>query len=221
MIDKNKLKKRKEELRDEYNVHEHNQTQKQHVKEHRKVKLRKLILSNWNNWGVSYVPYCGDGDISYKLYHKKSHIIGTDLDKSRIETCKSRMPDCEWMVFDANQFPDINEPISLADFDAYANPYNSFLSFLHNASIDTPCSVFFTDGKRQSISRNGILKMPDFEEYNLHDDVKKRKKYHRKWIKICVDWVRDKISDFGYKISNVKRYKRGMWQIYWGGIIYG
>ena len=62
--------------------------QKQHVDIHRKLLLRRSLLTHAVE-GAVYVPFCGDGDIAAGLYRGRT-VYAADLDPKRVEVCRTR-----------------------------------------------------------------------------------------------------------------------------------
>src|SRR3990172_3658740 len=131
-------------------------SQKQHVDIHRKLLLRRNLLRHALP-GAAYVPFVGDGDIALELYNERQ-IYAADIDPERVRTAEGRLAAAEIRVADCDSypFPDIQEPIALADFDAYNNPYKALASFWPKARRTPRLVLFGTDGMRQAIIRNKI-----------------------------------------------------------------
>ncbi len=139
---------------------------KQHVEFQRKIKLRKgLIEKAGKLTGAYYVPFIGDGDIACELY-QGNKIYGADINPERVEVAKSRLKDAEIITADCDKFPFKGQEAvySLADFDSYSYPYDSFRSFWKGAKFSSQCVLFFTDGQRQAIIRSGSYRTPDGEK---------------------------------------------------------
>jgi hypothetical protein len=217
-MDKAKLEEKKEAIKARLDIKDDDQSQqKQHQKFHRKIKLRELMLRDWSNWSNSYVPFCGEGDIANELYSEYSKVFGVDIDDEKLSTAKSRMPDSVFVNHDANKFPmNWTETFSLGDFDAYSNPYQSFVSFWKNANKSFPILCFFTDSKVQCMMWHSFVDMPDWGRYHLKDK-KEKKLYMKKWKLKCIQWVKDYIGN-KYKLVETKQYQRHF-TIYWGCVI--
>lgn len=133
----------------------------QHVAFYRKVLLRKNFLRRFNLPGAVYVPFIGDGDLAVECYENRT-LFGADIDAARVQVAKSRLngrivvADCDpW------PFPGENAAFSIADFDAYVYPYQSFRSFWSQANKNDLLVMFFTDTVKQDIKRNGRMQLPD------------------------------------------------------------
>lgn len=192
---------------------------KQHVDIERKIKLRRQLLEKAGDLpGAYYIPFIGEGDIAAALYSGKK-IYGADIDPAMVETAKSRMPGAEIITADCDIYP-FNKGIatfSLADFDSYSYPYNSFRSFFKGAKIGSQCVLFFTDGQRQAIIRTGHYRTPDGEKKHLKKMTEKREVYNFYFNKTIIPWFRDYIKP--YHIVYITKYLRKNSMCYWGAII--
>ena len=135
--------------------------QKQHVDIHRKLMLRRRLLSHASD-GLVYVPFIGDGDIAAELYDPPK-VCGADLAPERCERARGRLPGANVRVADCGRWPfgDVHEPFSIADFDAYVDPYEAFRGFWETANKTPTMVMFFTDGHRQGALRAGVYVGPD------------------------------------------------------------
>lgn len=219
-MDKNQLQQKKDNIRSRLDIKDDDQAQqKQQQKFHRKIKLRELLLSNWSNWSNSYVPFCGEGNIADQLYSDDSKVFGVDIDNEKLRAAENRMPESVFINHNANQFPDCwDEEYTLADFDAYSNPYKSFVSFWQSANKSFPLVCFFTDSKVQCIMWHSFVDMPNWGRRKLKGK-KEKKLYMKKWKLKCIQWVNDYIGN-EYDLIHTKQYQRHM-TIYWGAIIDG
>lgn len=102
--------------------------------------------------GIAYVPYIGDGDLAVELYSSYK-VYGADLDPMRVKTASSRLSGSNIKVYDCDLWPfhGVSDEFTLADFDAYNMPYNSFKAWWNNTTKADQLTLFFTDGVRQAI----------------------------------------------------------------------
>ena len=136
--------------------------QQQHVEAHRKINLRKRLLTQAMP-GAVYVPFCGDGDIALACYADRK-IFACDIDPKRVATAKERLSIAVIVCADCDEYPfaHIKETIAIADFDAYANPYKAFVAWHAKTKLAKRVVIFFTDGERQSIKRHKkTITLPD------------------------------------------------------------
>lgn len=193
--------------------------QKQHVDIQRKIKIRAKLLEKAGRLpGAFYIPFIGEGDIAAVLYSDKK-IYGADTNKTMVKTAKGRLPSAEIIVADCDQFP-FNKGVatfSLADFDSYSYPYDSFRTFFEGAKIGSQCVLVFTDGQRQAIIRTGHYRTPDGEKHSLKKITEKREAYNFYFNKTVIPWFKTYIEP--WKIIYITKYLRGPNQMYWGAII--
>jgi len=189
--------------------------QKQHVDFFKKKLLRKSLLGARPR-GFFYVPFIGDGDIAAEMYQDCT-VFGADLDVQRVESARQRI-NGDIRVADCNGFPfsDVKEPFDCADFDAYCDPYKSFLSFWQKADKAKKMALFFTDGHRQAISRfgkyNGPLPLPKM----IPDLSEKRKLLNFYFAKYVFPWFTEYIKP--HKVVRKMFYLRH-WMLYWGAVV--
>ncbi|MFC1981083.1 class I SAM-dependent methyltransferase [Chloroflexota bacterium] len=192
---------------------------KQHVEFQRKIKLRKgLIEKAGKLTGTYYVPFIGDGDIAFELY-QGNKIYGADIDPERVEVAKSRLKDAEIITADCDKSPFKGQEAvySLADFDSYSYPYDSFRSFWEEAKIGSQCVLFFTDGQRQAIIRTGSYHTPDGKKAKVKTVTEKRTAYNFYFNKTVLPWFKEYIKP--WKIVYITKYLRSASMCYWGVII--
>lgn len=193
--------------------------QKQHIEFHRKITLRKGLMEKAGQLtDAFYIPFIGEGDIAVALYSDKN-IYGADIDPAMVETAKSRLPKANILTADCDQFPYIDNKVtySLADFDSYSYPYDSFRSFFKGARLASPCVLIFTDGQRQAILRTGRYRTPDGEKHHLQTMIEKRKVYNFYFNKIIVSWFNEYIKP--YEVVYITKYLRKNSMCYWGAVI--
>ena len=192
---------------------------KQHVDIQREIKLRQTLIEKAGSLpGAYYIPFIGEGDIAAALYSGKK-IYGADIDSAMVETAKSRLPGAEIITADCDTYP-FNKDVAtftLADFDSYSYPYDSFRSFFKGAKIGSQCVLFFTDGQRQAIIRTGHYRTPDGEKHHLKTKTEKREVFNFYFNKIIIPWFKAYIQP--YHIVYITKYLRTANQMYWGAII--
>jgi hypothetical protein len=183
---------------------------------YRKLKLRRTLL-RFSEPGPAYVPFIGDGDIAAELYGGFS-IFGADLDSQRIQAARERLAGATLRVWDCNAwpFPRATEPFTLADFDAYSEPYASFRSFWEQAPHAEKMVLFFTDGHRQGIVRSGSWTRPDGKKVRLETTNERRAIFNKYFGRYILPWFKEYVEP--YEVKVVTKYLRGM-QLYWGAVI--
>ncbi len=192
---------------------------KQHVDLHRKIALRKTLIEKAGKLtGAYYVPFIGDGDIAFELY-QGNKIYGADIDPERVEVAKSRLKDAEIITADCEKFPFKGQDViySLADFDSYSYPYDSFRSFWEEAKFGSQCVLFFTDGQKQAIMRAGSYHTPDGKKVKARTVTEKRTAYNFYFNKTVLPWFKEYIKP--WKVVNITKYLRSASMCYWGAII--
>lgn len=193
--------------------------QKQHVDIQRKITLRKALIEKAGNLpGAYYIPFIGEGDIATAIYTDK-RLFGADTNPAMVKKAKERLPDAEIIKADCDQFP-FNKgtaTFSLADFNAYSYPYDSFRSFWKGARIGSHCVIIFTDSQRQAIIRTGHYKTPDGEKHHLTKIAAKREAFNFYYTKTLLPWFKEYIKP--WKIVYITKYLRGPNQMYWGAVI--
>ncbi len=192
---------------------------KQHVEFQRKIKLRKGLIEKAGKLaGAYYVPFIGDGDIACELY-QGNKIYGADIDPERVEVAKSRLKDAEIIAADCDKFPFKGQDVvySLADFDSYSYPYDSFRSFWEEAKLGSQCVLFFTDGQRQAIIRAGSYRTPDGKKVKAKTVTEKRTACNFYFNKTVLPWFKEYIKP--WKIVHITKYLRSASMCYWGAII--
>ena len=193
--------------------------QKQHVNIQRKLKLRAALIEKAGNpQGACYVPFIGEGDIAAELYAGKK-IFGADIDGAMVKTAKAKLPDAHIIKADCDPFPFNKKTatFTLADFDAYSYPYDSFRNFFRGAKIGSQCILIFTDGQRQAIIHTGHYRMPDGEKHHLKTKTEKREVYNFYYARVIMPWFKEYIKP--WKVVWSTKYTRGPNQMYWGAII--
>jgi hypothetical protein len=199
---------------------------KQHVEFHRKVLMRQHLLRQWTPpLGTSaYVPFIGDGDLAAFLYGDL-HVYGADLDPERIATAEEALPFANaaagagaLRVADCDSWPfaDLRPArFSVADFDAYAEPYAAFRAFWARAEKHDRLVLFFTDGQRQAMMRVGKWTSPDGMKLEATTE-ESRPIFNSYLSKYIWPWFEDFIAP--WEIVERFRYLRG-WMVYWGAVI--
>lgn len=193
--------------------------QQQHVEGHRKVALRRRLLSHAGA-GAAYVPFIGDGDLAVELYQGRD-IFGADRDPARVDTAKSRLPtamvikaDCDRWPFPGRDLP----PIALADFDAYAYPYDSFRAFWQHAPKASRLVLFFTDAQHFAFKRSPSFRLPDGTKRRRKDLPlsEQRALDNFYWTKVLKPWLAGAVAP--YRVVETAHYLRKD-MLYWGCVI--
>jgi len=192
--------------------------QAQHVEMHRKILLRRDLLVRALP-GAVYVPFIGDGDIAAQVYADRM-VYGADLDPARVATCRARLDGgADVRVADCNGWPfaGCGATFAVADFDAYAYPYDSFRSFfLSDTQKADRLVVFFTDGERQAVNRSGNFRTPDGEDHHI-TAVKEKRPYFNFWLqKYCLPWLKEAAAP--YRVVTHRGYLRDT-MLYWGAVL--
>ncbi len=190
---------------------------KQHVELRRKLWLRTKLLPRAGP-GAAYVPYIGEGDIADALYRERT-ICGADINAKRIDTANARLPGATLMVADCERWPFSREdppPFSIADFDAYGNPYVSFKAFWEHAPKVFPLVVFFTDGLKMNQVMQNVV-------YDVAEDtwspatLTEKRTQHNFWLqRAIIPWVNALIAP--HTIREKAQYLR-YHMVYWGIVI--
>lgn len=198
---------------------------KQHAEFHRKVLMRQHLLRHWCPPldTAAYVPFIGDGDLAAYLYGDL-HVYGADLDPDRIAAAGLALPNIaaagagSLRVADCDSwpFPDLQTPqFSVADFDAYAEPYAAFRAFWHQAPKTDRLVLFFTDGQRQSMMRVGKWIAPDGTV--LEAETEEARPIFNAYVsKYIWPWFEDFVAP--WRVVDRFRYLRG-WMVYLGFVI--
>lgn len=195
----------------------------QHVELFRKRRLRARLLDQLGlDSGPAYVPFIGDGDLAESLYDRFA-IFGADLDPDRVEVARSRLPNAvEVIEADCDSWPAFEryggQPLVLADFDAYAYPYDSFRAALASATWAERVAVMFTDAQRQAMMRSGHFRTPAGDKVIVKGtSANVRRPYYNGWFtRYVMPWFVDAIDP--YRVKAKAMYQRGM-MIYWGAVI--
>ena len=191
--------------------------QKQHVDIRRKIRT-KLLEKAGRLTGAFYIPFIGEGDIAVELYgdHK---IFGADKNSTFVKEARKRLPKAEIITADCDQFPFKKgvATFSLADFDSYSYPYDSFRTFFEGAKIGSQCVLFFTDGQRQAIIRSGSYRTPDGERHKLTKITEKREAFNFYFNQVVLPWFEEYIKP--WKIVTITKYLRNASMCYWGAVI--
>lgn len=199
-------------------IQEPGSAQKQHVDIHRKLLLRRHLLSRLGDDGAGavYLPFCGEGDIAAELYAGRA-IFGADKDPARTAVAQSRLARAQIKTADCDTwpFPGLSDSISVADFDSYAYPYASFRAFWESASKADRMLLLFTDGERQAIKRSGYYHTPSGAKKYLKAAAK-RDAYNKYWIAHIKPWFVDHVKP--YVIVETLHYLRKD-MLYWGAVI--
>ena len=191
---------------------------KQHVQMFRKIALRRKIMElSEITSGNIFVPFIGDGDIASQMY-PGFRVYGADLDPARVRMAEGRI-NGQAIVADCNYFPESftnKGKYAAADFDAYSDPYKSFVSFWSKAEKEDKMFLFFTDGHRMGTIRTGWFHKPDGSKEKLETLKERRQVFNFYLPRYVMPWFEEFIKP--YKIIHTKKYLRGM-MIYWGAVI--
>jgi len=190
--------------------------QAQHVDMYRKVLLRKRLLS-YVKPGVAYIPFIGDGDIATELY-KNFQIYGADIDPQRVAVAQDRLPEANIITADCDGWPfsEIDTAFSLADFDAYVEPYAAFRAFWKNASKAGPLVLFFTDGNKHNLYFSSWWLQPDGTREELENLIEMRRVYNFYFPRHIKPWFIEYIKP--WKAAKFSFYlRRNM--LYWGAVV--
>lgn len=182
---------------------------------YRKVLLRKRLLT-WALDGPAYVPFIGDGDIAAALYTDRT-VYGADLDFDRVAIAESRIPNGQIIVADCETwpFPSLEDPVAVADFDAYVEPYLPFRRFWEEAPKLDKLMVTFTDGRRQGLMRTGSWTKPDGTKTKLKG-LEKTRVFSAYLSRHIWPWFDAYIAP--WQVRHRFRYLRSM-MVYWGAVI--
>ncbi len=183
---------------------------------YRKMLLRKLLLSEALP-GAVYVPFIGDGDIADLLYRDRA-IYGADIDEGRCNTALTRLPGSTIICADCDgwPFPGLEAEVSVADFDSYSYPYDSFRAFWAEANKAQHLVLFFTDGQRQAVNRTSYWRNPDGSKGHAETSSERRKKFNF-WWQYVKAWFEPAINP--YRVERYSFYLRGKEMLYWGAVV--
>lgn len=194
--------------------------QQQHVQFHRKIDQRQRLLTHAIP-GAAFVPYCGDGDIAAELYADRP-MIGCDTDPARVAFVSERLPGGRWTEEDADAF-DFSEampPFAIADFDAYAYPYDTFRNFWTNAPRARRVVMFFTDGAIQNL-RRGVpagWRHPDgTQQPQAKVGTDGRAAFNFYWTDVLLPWITAAVAP--WRVIETDYYSRGGNICYWGAVV--
>ena len=190
--------------------------QRQHVDMYRKVLLRRRLLRKAVE-GAAYVPFIGDGDLAVELYRDRP-IYGADLDATRCDLARQRLPGADIQVDDCDRwpFPGVTEPFAVADFDPYSDPYRAFEAFWREAKKESPLVLFFTDGHRLEMTRRGSYIQPDGTHVQGMSLAESRKVYNSYFVREALPWLQGHISP--WRVVSKAHYLRGQ-MLYWGVVV--
>lgn len=168
------------------------------------------------------MPFCGDGDLAVEHYLGRP-IFAADIEEMRVQEAQRTIPnavviraDCETWPFGESLCAE--NPVAVADFDSYSYPYASFRSFWQCAEKLDRLVLFFTDGERQTLMRNGHYREPRGERVFLGHIEEKRQAHNAYLFRIVWPWFDDLMQSEGWKVLDRFRYLRG-WMSYWGAVV--
>lgn len=191
--------------------------QQQHVELHRKIALRRSLLAHALP-GAAYLPYCGDGDLAAELYIGRA-LTGCGTDPERIATIRGRLFG-EWRQEDADTFAHFGlYEYAVADFDAYAYPYDAFRRFWAHATKARRLVLFFTDGALQSLRRGSAAgwRHPDGTMQPQAVGLPARGAYNFYWASVVEPWLRAAVAP--WTVTKTEFYRRGGNVLYFGAVV--
>jgi hypothetical protein len=195
----------------------------QHVQMYRKALLRRSLI-RFAVEGSCYAPFCGSGDLAaiYAASSQTIKVYAADLDPKRVETCQSRYPEFITKVADCDSWPfdGVQDEFSVADFDAYAHPYDSFRSFWANANKARRVVMFFTDAAQQAVKQTGTFVHPNGQTFRIEDMNERRKVFNFYMTKVVQPWFENAIGP-EWKVEKYEHYLRlgAMRMLYWGAVV--
>lgn len=171
--------------------------------------------------GAAYVPFIGDADIAAELYTDRT-VYGADIDPARVAVASARVTgsvvvaDCDhWPA----QFKGLAEPFAVADFDAYAYPYDAFRAWWEHGAKADRVAVFFTDGQRQAVRRTARWRHPDGSAQGDGDTGNAagfRPHYNAWWSNDVWPWFTAAVQ--GWRVVITDKYQRRD-MLYWGAVL--
>lgn len=167
--------------------------------------------------GAVYVPYIGEADIASQLWSDRM-IYGCDLEQKFLDVADTRLSNSDLRVANAEHYPftDISEAITIADFDAYGNPYLALQSFWQ-AIPDHPqrIVIYGTDGLRTNFRGNATVLLPEGKKQpaNL---VTAREQYNYYWPRYIIPLLKKLVAP--HTIIKEKHYTNKT-MLYWGIVV--
>lgn len=171
----------------------------QHTDISRKLALRQRVLTSFGqNSGLkTYVPFFGDGDIAAECY-RNFDVLGVELDPERVKKASSRLPQFRIVEGDADTFTPL-AGISIADFDAWINPWKAIVNCAKNKIFSDRFAIFITDGHRQLIRiKKKVVQLP-------HGKLIAgawRKQFNTYWIGSIKPFLLSLFSDYVIEMEN-------------------
>ena len=192
--------------------------EKQHVELYCKLALRRALLRGCPA-GAVYVPFIGDGDIAAELYADRM-VYGADLDPNRSATARARLPGAQVLTADCDRWPfaGVTDEFAVADFDAYAYPYDSFRAWWANAEKGKRLVVFFTDGEKQASMTAGHSRFPDGSQLVTRGlpANQRRADFNFRFTRHCLPWLRTAAAP--WRVVRTQVYTRRL-MLYWGAVL--
>lgn len=189
---------------------------KQSTEIERKLRLRHDLME-FAAEGAVYVPYIGEADIASQLWADRM-IYGCDLEQKFLDVARTRLSNADLRVANAERYPftDISEAITIADFDAYGNPYLALQSFWQ-AIPDHPqrMVIFGTDGLRSHFRGNALLVLPEGTKKPT-DLGTAREQYNYYWPRYIVPLLKRIVAP--YTVIEQRHYFNKA-IVYWGIVI--
>lgn len=188
-------------------------------------------MLRWAKPGPIYAPFIGDGDLvagldlsdsppesggkpqnraKYPGLYLDRFVYGADLDKERVKVAQSRIPNSDIRVADCDLWPFSNVdtgPIAVADFDAWSQPWPSFLSFWQEAEKADRLVMFWTTAAKMGIMVDGTHVHPDGSITKITSLTQRRQEFNFHWSKFVYPWLQDYVRP--YRVLDKMIYLRG------------
>lgn len=194
---------------------------KQHVEMWRKLAMRRRILPLVGP-GDAYVPFCGRGDIAVELYRDRL-IYAADINASHVAAMRERVACRALVVADCGAvFPFAGVgagPWSVADFDAWANPYVALRAFWTSeagAVARRGLAVFGTDGRIRGFKAGRTADWPGQEPMRTLGPGETGLPLRAYWTRFVRPWLAALFHP--RRIVSETKYRRGN-MLYWGVLV--
>ena len=177
-----------------------------------KLKQRSRFLSYLESpVRAAYIPYFGEGDIAHALY-SDYRIYGADVNEDFLITARRRLPEATLLNADIEAeypFAYIETPITLADFDAYAEPYTALKHFLEKAVLDTELVLFGT----QSCM---VMRQRRYYEPSQGENLplSRPMTVSSYYVKVVKPYLTALLEHHNYQVRRLKRFQKGR-MLYW------
>lgn len=136
-----------------------------------------------------------------------------------MRTARARFAKCQIIQADCDgwPFPGVTVKFAIADFDAYAYPYDSFRAWWSNAHKADRVILFFTDGQRQPLMRtDGHIHLFDGRKVKIESLAERRQMFNMYFIRFALPWFKNAIKS--WRVIKSTSYLRGQ-MLYWGAVI--